>query len=245
MSEEAKPKSSSPPQRYDDFNRNVPDEELLEAVGRFLPPSAPSSPEEPTSRDPKPPHLQVLELGCGRGIDVRELQRRHARHFYSFTASDRDITNANAPGNREDVDADNGKNEKNRNKSITFINHALPEKLPFGDNSFRLIFSRLTLHYFDATVLREQIFPELCRVLLKKEENPGALIFVVKTHENIDADAFQKQHGYRKALTGVEDLEQLLAECGFEVLSPAKPVGGKSHDTSGRPFLLQARVLVA
>jgi SAM-dependent methyltransferase len=105
--------------------------------------------------------LDILELGCGRGVDAAFLAA--AGHTVIATdLSDRVI------------EQDNQRYAREPRLSFRVVDMQAP--LPFADGSFDLIYAHLTLHYFPDAVTR-RIFGEIRRVL----RPDGLLAFVCKT----------------------------------------------------------------
>lgn len=94
------------------------------------------------------PHASILELGCGIGADSA----------YFASEGHRVVgTDASRVALRRAQSTWQGEN-------LTFRRHTLPATLPFADQSFDLVYARLSLHYFyhDAT---SSIFRECARLI--------------------------------------------------------------------------------
>ena len=90
----------------------------------------------------------VLELGCGKGIDsFYFLQTGHSVVATDFSDVIIDANKAQFPG-------------------VTFICLDTSNPLPFKDESIDVVFSNLSLHYFDDQTTRN-IVSEIVRVLRK------------------------------------------------------------------------------
>ena len=101
---------------------------------------------------------KILEISCGNGSDSIELSKLG----FDVTATDT---------------CDDYVKYVN-SKGVKCINHDTSKKLPFNDNEFDLIYSRLGLHYFTKEEL-ELIFEELSRITKKY------LVFTVKLVNDI------------------------------------------------------------
>lgn len=128
-----------------------------------------------------PPHQKILELGCGAGNDSNYF----AALGHKILATD--FSDTAIQKNRENYHADN----------LTFETLDISKPLPFKNNSFDLVYARLSLHYFSNTTTRE-IFEEIKRVL-----KPGGLLgFVCKSNKDplygqgkmIEKDMYESDH---------------------------------------------------
>lgn len=107
-----------------------------------------------------PQSSKILELGCGAGNDSLFF----AQQGHNMLATDfSDVV----------IDKNNSRHKDN-NLKFEVLDMSLPFK--FEDNSFNVIYSRLSLHYFIDNITKK-IFEELYRVL--KPE--GYLCFVCKS----------------------------------------------------------------
>ena len=124
--------------------------------------------EEPTSfakevQNMIPPRSSLLEVGCGSGRDSFYF----AEHGYSVLATD-----------FSEVAVEKNK-EKYQSENLSFEVLNISNKTSFKDNSFDVIYSRLSLHYFRDTDTKN-IFEELHRIL----KPSGYLCFVCKSTED-------------------------------------------------------------
>ena len=103
------------------------------------------------------PGLTVLELGCGAGADAEHFSSRglqiHAVDFSEFVIEE---------------------NRKNRpDSSVVYGVHDISERLPYEDQTFDAVYSRLSIHYFDDLTTRK-IISDVHRVL-----KPGSALFLM------------------------------------------------------------------
>ena len=101
-----------------------------------------------------PTHSTILELGCGEGNDSIYF----ANQGHTITAAD-----------FSDVVISQNK-ERWSNPNLTFLVQDTSTTLDFADNTFDVIYARLSLHYFDDKTT-QKIFGEINRVL-----KPGGYI---------------------------------------------------------------------
>ncbi len=103
----------------------------------------------------------VLDLGCGTGYDAAYF----ARSGHVVTATD-----ISASAIQHCVKTHSEKDE------ITFLTHNTSDPLPFENETFDLVYARLSLHYFDDETTRA-VFEEIHRTL----SNDGRLFFACKS----------------------------------------------------------------
>lgn len=107
-----------------------------------------------------PPHQKILELGCGAGNDSNYF----AMLGHQVLATD--FSEVAIEKNREFY----------KNDNLTFEVLDISNALPFKNNSYDLVYARLSLHYFTDEKTRE-IVGEIARIL-----KPGGLLaFVCKS----------------------------------------------------------------
>lgn len=118
-----------------------------------------------------PSEGRLLDVGCGQGVDSR-LFNQNGYKVDAFDFSDEGIKIAK---------------EKSQNLNINFFEFNILDKLPFDNETFDIVYSHLSLHYFDK-IETQKIFLEIYRVLkkggilaifvnsLKLKENPGVKI---------------------------------------------------------------------
>lgn len=128
-----------------------------------------------------PPRQKILELGCGAGNDSNYF----ATLAHQVLATD--FSDVAIDKNREQYQADN----------LKFEVLDITEGLPFKNNSYDLVYARLSLHYFSDQKTRE-IIQEIERTL-----KPGGLLaFVCKSTSDpkygqgkeIENDMFESDH---------------------------------------------------
>ncbi len=167
----------------------------------------------PLSQDPSrfayevaellPPNQKILELGCGVGNDSNYFAT--LRHKVLST----DFSSVAIEKNRKFYNNDN----------LTFEFMDISERLPFKNNSFDLVYARLSLHYFADSVTRE-IFGEIIRVL----KSGGLLAFVCKSTNDpkygqgklIERDMYEKD-GHIRHFFSRNYTEKLLKDT-FEIV---------------------------
>lgn len=166
--------------------------------------------------------INVLEIGSGAGKEIRSLRRR--RPDCNYTALDR------VDGERFARSAENLSKLEGEGWART-VAHKLPDPLPFRDGEFDLVFARLSLHYFPEMVLRDQILPELHRVMGRD----GILLFTIKTAENYsNPGEFTRKFGDAKVFLTVECWEGLLVGGnGFRLKKSDKAPGFGFSTTHG------------
>jgi ubiquinone/menaquinone biosynthesis C-methylase UbiE len=147
------------------------------------------------------PGSALLELGCGEGNDSVYF----AAQGHRVTATD--FSDVAIAQNKERYD----------NPDLQFVVQDISMPLAFPDNTFDVVYARLSLHYFTNTVTG-QIFAEISRVL----KPGGKLCFMCKATgdslygqgEQIEPDMFELQGHVRHFFSEVY-VQSLLAATGF------------------------------
>lgn len=125
---------------------------------------------------------KILELGGGQGADAR---------FFAKAGYDVLLTDFS----RKALEIAKAKRGKLK---IRFKNSDLAKgKLPFADNSFEIVYSSLSLHYFDEKTT-QKLFNEIYRVLKPK----GVLALLVNSMDDPEIKNFEKidEYFYRDPL---------------------------------------------
>lgn len=107
---------------------------------------------------------KILDLGCGGGIDSA---------FFASRGNDVLATDFS------ETIISNNINHYTEVQNLKFETLNLEDKFPFEDESFDVVYARLSLHYFTDEVTNE-IFNEIRRVLKKD----GTLAFICKSTED-------------------------------------------------------------
>jgi ubiquinone/menaquinone biosynthesis C-methylase UbiE len=124
------------------------------------------------------PRSKILELGCGEGND--SIYFAEQGHVVTATDFSDEVIKQNK--------------QRHANSSLKFLEQDNSQKLPFEDNSFDIVYARLSLHYFTDKTTRA-IFEEIKRVLRPN----GKLYFMCKSTDDpihgkgkeIEADMFE------------------------------------------------------
>src|SRR5262245_38391552 len=95
-----------------------------------------------------PPAGKVIDIGCGQGQDSRFFAD-HAYEVIGIDFSEEGVKIAK---------------EKSKSHGIDFRVLDISENFPFADNAFDVVYSHLSLHYFDKSKT-QSIFDELSRIL--------------------------------------------------------------------------------
>lgn len=152
-----------------------------------------------------PKHARILELGCGEGNDSIYF----ADQGHKITATDfSDV-----------VIAQNKKRYTNAN--LHFAEQDISQPFDYPDNSFDVVYARLSLHYFPDKTTRE-IFKEIKRVL----KPGGSLHFMCKATgdgiygkgEKLEADMYELD-GHVRHFFSKEYVNSLLDETGLSLES--------------------------
>lgn len=105
----------------------------------------------------------ILEISCGNGADALELLKRGYIVF-------------GTENNQQYAD--------HVNQKINCVKHDTRNKFPFPDNSFDLVYSRLGLHYFSESELKD-IFKDISRITNEYLVFTVKLVNDIKTGKNI------------------------------------------------------------
>jgi ubiquinone/menaquinone biosynthesis C-methylase UbiE len=108
----------------------------------------------------------------------------------------------------------------------------ITEPLPFGDENFDYVYTRLGLYYFTDEELKK-ILPEIRRVL----KSEGLLIFQVKSTNDkeygkgkeIEKDMFEDETGYVRHYFSKEYTEELLKEFTIVMIEERKAENGGAY----------------
>ena len=220
---------------FDNFKRKAPDEAFVSRVAAYVSKIL----DQRKADGPPTPGVTVLDIGCGMGQELFGVMDI----FSSKTEKD-----GNEKGGVEvqyiALDMDLSMNLEAMEKftghgGIKTVDHTLPAALPFPDGSVDVIFARLSLHYFTDDVLRNQIFPDLRRILHPRD---GALVFVVKSRENHTKTVTQK------VLYGRDAWEQIVKDSGFSITKVETPFSAETQEEvkrweeSGAPWAFEVVV---
>lgn len=129
---------------------------------------------------------KLLEIACGNGSDAKYL----AEKGFDVTCLEK---------NQIYVDEVNG-------KGVRCIKHDITNTLPFKENQFDVVYSRLGLHYFSTDIL-DKIFKDIYRVC----NNNGIFIFSVK----IESDSIKTD----KVILSQNDWNDITKNSGFIIKS--------------------------
>lgn len=147
------------------------------------------------------PKSRILELGCGEGNDsIYFAQEGHS--IISTDFSDVVITQ---------------NKQRYNHPLLRFEVQDISEKLPFDDNSFDVVYARLSLHYFNDVTTRD-IIKEIYRVL----KTDGCIQFMCKSTDDpiygegdeIETDMFELD-GHVRHFFSPEYAKDLLESSGF------------------------------
>ncbi|HSW75282.1 MAG TPA: class I SAM-dependent methyltransferase [Candidatus Saccharimonadales bacterium] len=150
-----------------------------------------------------PAGATILELGCGEGNDSYYL----ATQGHEITATDFS-------------DVVIGQNKTRwQNDKLTFTEQNISQPLEYADESFDVVYARLSLHYFKAEVT-QQIFQEIARVL----KAGGLFCFMCKSTEDgiygqgteIEKDMYELD-GHVRHFFSEPFAQQLLSTAGLQV----------------------------
>jgi len=150
------------------------------------------------------PHQKILELGCGVGNDSNYF----AQLSHKVLATD--FSKVAIEKNRELYNNDN----------LTFEVLDTSHTFPFKNNSYDLVYARLSLHYFTDEVTH-QIFEQITRVL----KNGGLLAFVCKSTDDpkygkgkmIECDMYERDGHIRHFFS--KDYAEKLLEDKFQIIT--------------------------
>ncbi len=146
-----------------------------------------------------PKNGKLIDLGAGQGQDSRFFAQNN------FQVTSTDFTQ----------DALDISRNKSNNLEIDYKNVDLTKPLPFDDSSFDIVYSHLSLHYFD-NITTQNIFNEIHRILKKN----GILAILVNTindpevaeSEKIEEGYFLSPVGIKKRFFPVKYLRQLIGD---------------------------------
>ena len=162
----------------------------------------------------KNPGSAILEIGCGRSGDALFFARR------GFAVMAIDISR---------VALKEMQNERYEIKTICLVQSNISQGLPFSDNSFDAIYSRLSLHYFQDAETKN-IFGEIRRVLRVS----GFFVMSVKSVE-VGSDEWNfpevsKNNQHPRHFFTVDYAKSLVVDfCQSHVVS-SRIVSGDNHD---------------
>lgn len=150
-----------------------------------------------------PPQQKILELGCGAGNDSNYFAT--LGHHVLAT----DFSDVAVEKNREFYNNDN----------LTFEVLDISKPLPFKNNSYDLVYARLSLHYFNDKKTRE-IFDEIRHIV----KTGGILGFICKSTDDplygqgkmIEEDMYERE-GHVRHFFGKPYTEKLLKD-RFEIV---------------------------
>lgn len=150
-----------------------------------------------------PPNSQVLELGCGVGNDS-----------VAFANKGHDILATDF----SEIAIQKNKDTYKDISGLTFEVLDMSRPFKFNDNTFDVIYARLSLHYFTDTITRN-IFQEIKRVLKPN----GLICFICKSvkdplygkGEEIEKDMFENEGHVRHFFS--ESYAKSLLEKDFEI----------------------------
>lgn len=157
-----------------------------------------------------PTASSILELGCGEGNDsIFFAQKGH--HVIAADFSDVAI---------------HQNSERHHHNRLNFTEQDIAQPLAFTNDSFDVVYARLSLHYFTDAQTR-RIFQEIARVLKPN----GRLFFMCKSTDdplygkgqNIEADMFELD-GHVRHFFSKKYAETMIEQAG---LSPKEIVAGR------------------
>ena len=160
-------------------------------------------------------HAKVLDLGCGKGADTIFFHNK-GLDATGVDYSKEAIKQFNDTQKRYDI-------------FIASLVHDITQGLPFEDESYDFVYSRLGLHYFDDKKTRKIISE--CRRVLKRE---GLLMFQVKSTSSkeygvgkeVKKDIFEDETGYLRHLFSKEYTKSILQGFNIVMLEERKiPIG--------------------
>lgn len=132
-----------------------------------------------------PKQGKLLDLGAGQGQDSRYF----AKLGYDVTSTD--ISDSALKLSKE----------KTNGLDIKFMEVDIANELPFGDNSFDIVYSHLALHYFTDEKTRE-VFQEIFRVL-KPQGILASLFNTIEDAETTDPNYTPIEKDYYKSPEGL------------------------------------------
>ena len=152
-----------------------------------------------------PPRTTILELGCGEGND--SIYFAEQGHIVEAT----DFSNTVIDNDRKSL----------AHANLSFNIQDIGQPLRYPDNSFSVVYARLSLHYF-TNKATQKIFREISRVI----KPGGHLCFMCKSVEDvlygqgirIEADMFEI-NGHVRHFFSEDYSKELLVNNNFEIRS--------------------------
>ena len=144
-----------------------------------------------------PKNGKIIELGAGQGQDSRFFSK------YNYQVTSTDFTQS----------AIDISQKRSKDLKINYKNIDLSRPLPFGDSSFEIVYSHLSLHYFD-NIFTNKLFDEIYRIL----KNGGILATLVNTindpevseSKKIEEEYFLSPVGIKKRFFSLESFHELI-----------------------------------
>ena len=154
-------------------------------------------------------HSRVLDLGGGRGADAVYFAKQ-GHTVVLADISDKALAMALERAKRDGIDIET--------RQVTLGT----DLLPFEDNYFDVVYSRLALHYFDPNATKS-IFKEIFRVLkhggkgyltLKSPLDSEEMAFLSKNAKQISNNVFEEE-GMTKSRYSRDQLIEMITQVGI------------------------------
>jgi tellurite methyltransferase len=160
----------------------------------------------------------VLDLCCGKGADSIFFHNKGLT-VNSMDYSSEAIKQFNATQKRYEI-------------FLSSIVKDISEPLPFQDNSFDFVYSRLGLYYFTEEELKN-ILAEVNRVL----KSEGLLLFQVKSvndkeygkGKELEKDMYEDETGYVRRYFSKESTEELLKDFTVVMIEERRADNGNAY----------------
>lgn len=143
----------------------------------------------------------LLDLGAGQGQDSRYFSK------LGYTVTSTDFSNNALKFAKEKA--------KRRKLKISYFNLDHSRKLPFKDGPFDIVYSHLSLHYFD-NLTTEKLFNEIYRVLKPKGVFATLLNTIddpeTKIFEKVEKGLYKNEYGIIKRYFSLDYLNSVVKE---------------------------------
>ncbi|MFA6007459.1 MAG: class I SAM-dependent methyltransferase [Candidatus Shapirobacteria bacterium] len=146
-----------------------------------------------------PKNGKLIDLGAGQGQDSR-----------FFAENNFQVTSTDFTQDALDISQNRSKNLK-----INYKNVDLTKTLPFDDSSFDIVYSHLSLHYFDNETTKK-LFNEIHRIL-KKDSILAIFVNTINDPEVVESEKIEEEYflspvGIKKRFFSIEYFRRLIGD---------------------------------